>query len=188
MYCSKCGTQILDTSTFCSSCGSQVVKSINLDESVNESTNINSGNNLGSDLYKNFLIPVIIFGLIIFLFKKGPDIMDSIKFPNSPNSSYSSSLKFEGLWRCPFPKTSIEFQSSGRVIISPSYGNSKTPNCVTDGTWEKINDNEIQVSIINNPNCEINSFVGIWRIEEGKNYDGSKMNFLSFGNLKFIKE
>ena len=100
----------------------------------------------------------------------------------------TDSLKFEGLWRCPFPKTSIEFQSSGRVIISPFFENNKTPSCVTDGTWEKINDNEVKVSIIHNPNCETDDFGGVYKIEDGKNFDGSKTQILTSGIMKFEKK
>lgn len=94
----------------------------------------------------------------------------------------------EGTYKSEFPKCTLELQKNGNVIISPIYGDNQTPSCVTDGKWEKTKSDELKIEVVNNPNCNTNSFSGQWKVENCKTIENTSTKCLSFGGMKFVKK
>lgn len=120
MYCTKCGTQISDTSTFCSNCGSQVVKSIKLDGSNMESKESTPFKKSNPKKENGCLKPIIGVGIFIIFF-----ILIQVLNFNSPKSnenmenSKKSCVGF-GNQDC-ISQVRLNLTNSGKQILNESY-------------------------------------------------------------------
>lgn len=103
-------------------------------------------------------------------------------------SKTNGSDSIDGTYISALPRCTVELQENGTVIISPYFGDNETPHCVTEGTWELTNDNEVNIVLVDNPNCNTNTFNGIWKVKDCSTLDNQLTKCLSFGAMSFIRK
>jgi hypothetical protein len=104
-------------------------------------------------------------------------------------SSISSceNSNINGLYHDSF-NNSIELQSNGTVHYSQLHG--KYTACHTTGTWTKLNNNQLTISLEINSNCLFNQrYSGDWEIKDCFKYGEAESGCLVKGNeFYFFKQ
>jgi hypothetical protein len=103
-------------------------------------------------------------------------------------SKSKGSDSIDGIYISGLPRCTVELQKNGKVIISPFFGDNETPHCVTEGTWELTNNNNVNIVLVDNPNCNTNTFNGTWKVKDCSTLDNQSTKCLSFGAMSFIRK
>ena len=93
-----------------------------------------------------------------------------------------------GLYKSSFPNLSIELQKGGNVFVTPKHGSGNTFYCRTTGSWSEISENEVNIILEANVNCDwLSDLNGNWIITEVNTFEGNKTLLLSKGTWKLIR-
>jgi hypothetical protein len=122
-----------------------------------------------------FVSLFFIFGIYSYLKTNYPEIITINLFPKSFRSN-----DFKGLYHDSY-NNSIELQSDGAVHYNQLNGNSIS--CHTKGTWSKLDNNQLSISLEINSNCSfVSRYSGTWEIKDCFKYGQEESGCLVKGD------
>lgn len=157
----------------------------NINGQTSESLTIGLNNmsykkNITTSKSKNFL-PILfvsvffIFGIYSYLKTNYPEIITINLLPKSFKNN-----DFSGLYHDSF-NNSIELKSDGSVHYNQLNGN--ILSCHTTGNWSRLDNNQLNISLVINSNCSfVSRYSGTWEIKDCYKYGQEEVGCMVKGD------